>query len=95
MPILIEFFGVKSFEYYLIRELLVERLDKAGILYAIQDIPQLDAFIAEKIDAVPAIRVNHVRQFIKTEDITSGQLVTEVMKYVDACEEEISGIPEI
>ena len=82
MPVSIEIFGVKGYVYDSIRSLLQERLDLTGIEYGISDMQQIDVFIAEGIESVPAVRVNHKTLFTKKMDAPPEEIVNAVVDHV-------------
>lgn len=82
MAVSIEIFGVKGYQYDVLRSSLAEKLDQAGVIYEIHDVQKIDEFIAEGIESVPAIRVNHGRHFTKTEDKSAEEISESVYQYI-------------
>ncbi|HLF63187.1 MAG TPA: universal stress protein [Saprospiraceae bacterium] len=82
MPVSIEIFGVRGYVYDVIRSQLQENLDNAGIDYLIQDVQKIDEFIAEGLEGVPTVRVDHKKSFTKTENTTAQEIVNAVVEYV-------------
>jgi nucleotide-binding universal stress UspA family protein len=70
--------------YDVIRSQLKERLDQSGIAYTFRDVQEIDEFIDEGIVAVPSIRIDHRKQFTKTDKDTPEDIVNSVVEYVIA-----------
>ncbi len=82
MPVSIEIFGVKGYVYDVLKTLLQEALGKAGLEYVIQDVQKIEEFIAEGLDGVPTVRIDHKKSFTKTDDISSQTIVKAVIEYI-------------
>lgn len=82
MAVTIEIFGVQGYVYDVIKARLKELLDHSGIEYRIQEVQNIEEFIAEGLESVPAIRVNHMRSFTKPEHTSIDEVVAAVHDYI-------------
>ena len=80
MSVSIEIFGVHGYMHDVLKSRLTDALDKSAIRYQIQDYQEIDDFIAEGLESVPAIRVNHQKQFVQGEH----ESIDDVVKAVHA-----------
>ena len=82
MAVSIEIFGVHGYMHDVLKSKLKDLLDGSGIRYNIQDYQEIDDFIAEGLESVPAIRVNHNKQFVQGEHESIDDVVKAVYAYI-------------
>ena len=82
-PIALELFGINhSYRYQLVRQMLIDALDGTGAHYTIEDVSQIDKFIEEGLQSVPAIRVDHDKLFNISLKEDPNATVQEVLEYI-------------
>ncbi len=88
MPIMnsridLELFGVDtSFRYQMIRNQLLDILDKQGVPYTLAEVGDIDTFIEIGLDSVPSIRVDREKLFSVPESGDLDAVVDSVFSYI-------------